>query len=85
MKVCMKIGDRIWSTKIRPGDTATVVKADVEIKKREGKSSQVQSRYTARYLDGSEITFYGFNINKSIFKRMDPDGQYTLFDYMGLN
>lgn len=78
----MKVGDRIYSTKIRPYEKATIEKVDVDIKEREGKKKEVRSKYIAKYLDGSEITFYGFNINKTIFKEMEPDGQYSLSDYI---
>lgn len=81
----MKIGDMIFSTKVRPNDTATIIKADVVIKWKEtktGKKKETRTKYIAKYPDGSEITFYGFNINKSIFKRMRPSGQITLEDYM---
>lgn len=78
----MKVGDRVYSTKVRPYETATISKVDIDIKDREGKKAQIKSKYIAKYLDGSELTFYGFNINKTIFKHMDADGQYSLFDYI---
>lgn len=81
----MKIGDEIFSTKVRPNDVATITKTDVVIKWKEtktGKKKETRTKYVAKYLDGSEMTFYGFNINKSIFKFERPSGQITLEDYM---
>lgn len=75
----MKIGDKIASTKVRPFDIAVVTKADVIIKKN-GEKSEIRTKYVAKYEDGSEITFYGFNINKTIFKKDSIDGQLSLFD-----
>lgn len=77
----MKVGDIIYSTKVRPNEKATIVKADVKIKERKG-IKEIQSKYVAKYLDGSEITFYGFNINKTIFKSDVQEGQLSLFDYI---
>lgn len=77
----MKVGDIIYSTKIRPKAKATIVKADVNVKDREGKK-EVRSKYVAKYKDGSEITFYGFDINRTIFKYEESDGQLSLFDFM---
>lgn len=82
----MKIGDVIFSTKVRPYENAVIVKADVIIKERTNKNGSVKKEtrttYKAQYKDGSEITFYGFNINKSIFKYIKPDGQITLEEFM---
>lgn len=82
----MKVGDVIFSTKVRPYEKATIVKADVVIKERNNKNGskkkETRSTYKALYSDGSEITFYGFNINKSIFKFEEPDGQLNLSDFM---
>lgn len=78
----MKVGDVVYSTKIRPYEKATIEKLDVDIKIRNGKKDEVRTKYIAKYLDGSEITFYGFNINKTVFKHMEPDGQYSLSDYI---
>lgn len=78
----MKVGDVVYSTKVRPYEKATIEKVDIDIKEREGKNKEIRSKYLAKYLDGSELTFYGFNINKSIFKHMEHDGQMTIFDYI---
>lgn len=74
----MKIGDIVKSTKIRPNDTAVIVKSDVEIKKKEGKRPEIRTKYIAKYDDLSEITFYGFDINKSVFQ---VGSKMPLFDY----
>lgn len=84
----MKIGDNIFSTKIRPNDIAIITHVDVEVKDRVNKNGikkrETRSTYKAKYSDGSEITFYGFNINKSIFLYMKPDGQLNLADFMNM-
>lgn len=77
----MKVGDVVYSTKVRPYEKATIVKVDVTVKNRENKK-EVRSKYVAKYLDGSELTFYGFNLNKSIFKHIVQDGQMSIFDYI---
>lgn len=77
----MKVGDRIKSTKIRPTDIATIVKMDAKIKERAGKK-EIHTKYVAKYSDGSEITFYGFDINRSVCKYEEPDGQLSIFDYI---
>lgn len=81
----MKIGDEIFSTKVRPNDVATITDVEVVAKWKEtktGKKKEIRTKYLAKYPDNSEITFYGFNINKSIFKFERPSGQITLEDYM---
>lgn len=82
----MKVGDTIFSTKIRPYENAIIVKADVAIKERTKKDGTIKKEtrttYKAKYPDGSEITFYGFNLNKSVFKYIKPDGQLNLDDFM---
>ena len=82
----MKIGDQIYSTKVRPNDIATVIKADVKIVWRElkngTKKKETQTKYVARYDDLSYITFYGFDINRTVFKREATDGQLSLFDIL---
>lgn len=78
----MKVGDSVYSTKHRQNDRATIVKVDVDIRNEHKKKSEVRSKYIAKYLDGEELVFYGFNINKSIFKVMEPEGQYSIFDYL---
>lgn len=84
----MKVGDIVFSTKVRPGENAVIKKVDVEIKERIDKKGNVKketrSTYKATYADGSELSFYGFNINKSIFAYIKPDGQLNLEDFMPL-
>lgn len=85
----MKVGDVIFSTKVRPEERATIVKADVEIKERVNKKGmrkkETRTTYRAKYPDGSEITFYGFQINKSVFKAPESDGQLNLKDFMDIS
>lgn len=81
----MKVGDKVCSTKVRSGEVATITKADVKIKYREsknGKKKEARTTYYAEFPDGSGFTFYGFNINKSVFKIIEPDGQINLSDFM---
>lgn len=79
----MKIGDVVMSTKVRPYDNATITDVDVEVSKKNGKKS-IKTKYKAEFADGSSFIFYGFNINKSVFKVMTPDGQIALADFMNL-
>lgn len=80
----MKIGDVVYSLKVRPYEKAIIIKSDVEIKWRENKNGQkkkeTRTTYIAQYPDMTCITFYGFNINKTIFKYIEPDGQLSLSD-----
>lgn len=78
----MKIGDIVMSTKVRPYDNAKIVKSEVTVKRKENGRKETRTKYIAKYLDGSELTFYGFNINKSIFKIQEADGQMCLADFM---
>lgn len=82
----MKIGDIVFSTKIRPGENAKIINAEVVTKMKDtknGKKKEVRTTYIAEYPDGSTMTFYGFNINKSIFAYVKPDGQMCLDDFLG--
>ncbi len=77
----MKVGDKVTSNKVRPDKTATIVKADVYSRlDRPGKG--IRTKYVAKYDDGLELTFYGFNIGKSIFKKEECDGQMHLSEFM---
>ena len=81
----MKIGDEVISTKVRPTDPATIIDIEVVVKEKDvkpGKKKSVRTKYKAKYSDGSELTFYGFNIGKSIFKFERPDGQLDLSQFM---
>lgn len=65
----MKIGDKIYSKKVRPNDTAEI--KVVKVKKKFNKDTnqtEIRTKYIAEYEDGTNITFYGFNINQTIFK-----------------
>lgn len=76
----MKIGDKVRSTKVRPGEVATIVKSDIKVRNgvKPNRKREIQSTYTAEFDDGSSLIFYGFNINKTIFKVEAKDGQITL-------
>lgn len=77
----MKVGDKIFSNKVRTDQTATIVKADVYSRlERPGKG--IRTKYVAKYDDGLELTFYGFDINRSIFKKEECDGQMCLSEFM---
>lgn len=74
----MKVGDYVKSTKIRPEESAKVVKA--KIYKR---PNYTKTEYVARFDDGSEFIFYGSQVNKSVFKDMtERDGQMNIFDFI---
>ena len=51
----MKVGDVIFSTKVRPYEKATIIKADVVIKERNNKNGskkkETRSTYKALYSD----------------------------------
>lgn len=79
----MKIGDIIRSNKVRPNDTAKIIK--VEVKKiHNGKKNRTEIRttYTAEFPDKTTMVFYGFDINRFIFKVEEHDGQMCLSDFM---
>lgn len=84
----MKIGDIVYSTKIRPYEHAVIIKADVDIRWREGKDGvrkkETRTSYVAQFTDKTTMTFYGFNVNKSVFKYILPDGQISLSDIFNL-
>ena len=79
----MKIGDVIRSTKIRPNETATIIKSEVRKKYNEKKGlTEIRTEYIARFKDKSTIKFYGFQINKTIFRVRDAAGQMRLEEFM---
>ena len=83
----MKVGEQVISTKVRPGEPATITHADMVAKWRDNngvKKKEIRTTYRAKYPDGSELTFYGFNIGKSIFKFEKSDGQMDLSEFMNL-
>ena len=84
----MKIGDIIFSNKIRPGVRAVVANAEVVIKEDELKSGRkkkvCRTKYQAKYDDGTFMVFYGFDINRSVFKVEESDGQMHLNQFMDI-
>lgn len=86
----MKIGDVVFSTKIRPGVHAVITNAEVVIKEKElkngKKKKETRTKYQAAFDDGSMMVFYGFNINKSVFKAVgeSSDGQMHLCQFMDM-
>ena len=82
----MKIGDIVYSKKIRPGLHATITNAEVVIKEKElkngRKKKETRTKYQAAFDDGSSMIFYGFDIGRSIFKVEEADGQMCLSQFM---
>ena len=79
----MKLGDIVMSTKIRPYENAKIVKVEVKKIHNEKKDrTEIRTTYTAEFPDKTSMIFYGFNINKSVFKVMSHDGQMCLSDFM---
>ncbi len=82
----MKIGDIVYSTKIRPNTHAVVTNAEVVIKEKElkngKKKKETRTKYQARFDDGSMMVFYGFDIGRSITKVEESDGQMCLSEFM---
>lgn len=80
----MKIGDMVYSKKVRPNEKAKITKVDVKLRHDDVKMRAItQTTYTAKFEDGSSLIFYGFDVNRTIFKAREADGQYTLNDYLG--
>lgn len=79
----MKVGDIVRSTKVRPSDRAKIVKVEIKKIHNEKKDiEEIRTTYTAEFPDKTSMIFYGFNINKSVFKVMSHDGQMCLSDFM---
>lgn len=82
----MKIGDVVYSTKIRPGTHAVVTNAEVIIKEKElkngKKKKETRTKYQAKFEDGTFMIFYGFDIGRSIVKVEESDGQMCLEQFM---
>ena len=82
----MKIGDIVISKKIRPGVQAVITNAEVVIKEKELKSGrkkkECRTKYQAKYDDGTFMVFYGFDIDRSVFKVEESDGQMCLEQFM---
>lgn len=84
----MKIGDVVISKKIRPGTPAVITNAEVVIKEKELKSGrkkkECRTKYQAKFDDGTFMIFYGFDINRTIFKQEESDGQMHLGQFIEL-
>lgn len=84
----MKIGDVVFSTKIRPRSPAVITNAEVVIKEETLKSGikkkVCRTKYQAKFDDGSFMIFYGFDINRSVFKQEESDGQICLSEFMDM-
>ena len=84
----MKIGDIVVSKKIRPGIKAVITNAEVVIKEKELKSGrkkkECRTKYQAKYDDGTFMVFYGFDIDRSVFKVEESDGQMCLDQFMSM-
>ena len=83
----MKIGDKVRSTKVRPNDVATITKSNVILNnknKNDIVKKEIRSSYEAEYEDGSKLIFYGFDINRTIFKVEDDYGQMHLGQFIDL-
>lgn len=85
----MKIGDKVRSTKVRPGDIATITKSHFDIKDgvtAHGRRKVFRTKYEAEYDDGSKLIFYGFDINRFVFRADDEvdAGQMSLDAFMDM-
>lgn len=79
----MKLNDIVRSTKVRPGDTARIIKVDVKKTYNEKKNrDEIRTTYSAEFPDKTTMTFYGFDINRTIFKVEENDGQMHLSSFM---
>lgn len=79
----MKVGDRVRSSKVRPDEIAVVTRADIKIVKNEKKNrDETRTSYTAEFDDKTKLIFYGFDINRFIFKVEEDDGQIHLSDFI---
>lgn len=85
----MKIGDIVYSTKVRPKTPAVVTNAEVVIKEKELKSGrkkkECRTKYQAKYDDGTFMVFYGFDIDRSVFRVEESDGQMRLEEFMSMD
>ena len=79
----MKLNDTVRSTKIRPNETAKIVKVDVRKVHNEKKDrEEIRTTYSAEFQDKTTMIFYGFDINRSVFKVEEDDGQMHLSAFM---
>lgn len=75
----MKVGAKVKSTKVKRNDLATITSLDISKRYDSKKNREViQSKYTAKYDDGSSLIFYGFDIGKTVFTVEEANGQITL-------
>lgn len=82
----MKVGDKVRSTKVRPKEIAVIVKADINVRRdvTRKRKDDIRSTYTAKFDDGSSLIFYGFDVNKTVFKVEDKNGQMTLDQFISM-
>ena len=83
----MKVGDRVRSSKVRPDEIAVVTRADIKIVKNEQKNRvkyETRTSYTAEFDDKTKLIFYGFNINRFIFKVEEDDGQIHMSEFIDM-
>ena len=74
----MKIGDVVVSKKTRPDERAKVIKVDISLDKKK----KPKTKYVAEYADKSTLIFYGWDVNKTVTKVEENDGQLCLFDFL---
>ena len=75
----MKVGDKIYHERYM--GLATIIQSTVETTWDVRKNSEVvRTKYLATYSDGRPITFYGYDIGKTIFKHEPIGEQLSLFD-----
>ena len=81
----MKVGDRVRSSKVRPDEIAVVTRADIKIVKNEKKNrDETRTSYTAEFDDKTKLIFYGFDINRFVFKVEEDDGQIHMSEFIEL-
>lgn len=79
----MKVGDVVRNTKVRPGDRAKIVKVEIKKIHNEKKDiEEIHTTYTAEFPDKTSMIFYGFDINRFVFKVEDEEGQMCLSDFI---
>jgi hypothetical protein len=81
----MKVGDKVRSLRIRPDEIAVVTRADIKIVKNEKKNrDETRTSYTAEFDDKTKLIFYGFDINRFIFKVEEDDGQIHMSEFIDM-
>jgi hypothetical protein len=84
----LKIGDKVYSKKVRPNEVATIIKVRKDIRDKatdKGIKKEFRTSYVAQFEDQSTLIFYGFDINRFIFKVDDDHGQMNLADFMDMS